>query len=275
MAMAQTYQTRIGHSQMLRSRERLSDAEEDLLKSYLNGDYTRVRQTIGRDAATRRLVHKMFETKGLRSIQRIVVYRSQTAPFDTGIGTQSIISSVLESQYADRFGSFRYVFLIEPNTPFIEIVWNLGSNQGQFTEIILPMNGFFAKSRSKGYDNFDTVFRFGTNPLSASPSSAKSASSSGRMNNVSPSAMQFMSLRGLEKFRSLPKYKQTKRALLHSLGYEDEFDLEIAGNTAEKEAYNNALSTSAVALTLSQVDAFKPDINPMQIDPLQDAPEAP
>lgn len=254
MNKAHTYQTRLGHSQTLKSLERLSDTEEELLKSYLNGDYTRVRQNIGRDATTRKMVHKMFETKGLRSTQKMVVYRSQTAPFDTGIGTQSIVSSVLEPQWADRFGSYKYVFLVEPNTPFLEITWNVGTNQGQFTEIILPMNGFFAKSRSKGYDAFDGVFRFSTSPISASATSANntSANSSSRMNNLSPSALQYMSLRGLETFRTLPKYKQTKKALLRVLGYEDEMDLEIAGNTAEKEAYNNALSTSAVVLSEAQ-----------------------
>lgn len=234
---------RIGPSQVLRCTDRLTDEEEALLKSYLNGNYTQVREQMARDASTRKLMHRIFSTKALRSSTEMILYRSQTQPFSVDIATSSIISTVREVNMSDRFGSLRYVFLVAPNVPYLEIEWNLGANNGRFTEVILPMNGYFRKSTTKQYPEFDAVYRFDTEPITASYSKSASASAK-KVAHISVLDINAMSLRGLEMFRALPKRKQTKRALLEVLGYADEFDLDIAGDTFEKDAYNNALSRS-------------------------------
>lgn len=231
---------RIGPSQLLRCAERLTSEEEGLLKSYLNGNYTVIRQKIGVTTSNeRKIIDNIFLYKALRSRDEMVVYRSQSHLFNTVNATNSIISTVRERAYSDRFGMLIYAFLVAPHVPYIEIEWNLGKNNGTFTEVILPPKGHFRKSTTKKFPTVDDVYSFDMKPSTPSPKSSPKVQKHTTMEEY-----HMMSLRNLDVFRDLPKRKQTKRALLDILGYEDASELELAGNTLEKNAYNNALSRS-------------------------------
>jgi len=232
------HKTVIGASQTLFSKQALTSQQVDILSAYLKGNYDQIRKEITGQSSVRSMIHEMFKERGLTSTTEFVVFRSQWNIFEPEIGTQSIISTVRESNMSDKFGSRKYAFVVAPGVPYLEIKWAIQSGE-PFTEIILPLGGFFRKSTTTKYPEVDAVYRFDVKPITKS--SVASASPASMRKVAAVSDINMMTLRGLEAFRALPKRKQTKRALLEILGFDDPEDIEYA-ESAERSAYNNALS---------------------------------
>lgn len=233
--------TIIGPSQTLYSSDTLTSAQLDVLSAYLKGNYGAIRNEIKTKGDVRQMMMKMFVERGLRTNTEFVVYRSQTVPFDAGIGAESIVSTVREPNMSDKFGPRKYAFIVAPNVPYLEISWAIQGG-AQFTEVILPLNGYFRKSTTTKYPEVDGVYRFDIKPITKASVSSKGSPSSRKAVQTGIDDIQMMSLRKLEEFRAMPRRKQTKRALLELLGYDDPDDIEIAGTSRELSAYNNALS---------------------------------
>ena len=249
----------MGPSQFVVSSESLSDKELDFLNNYLLRDYTSIRENMPRDKNMRSTVSTIF-AKGMTVGTKFVVYRSQTRPFDTNAGKQSIISTVKEPERCEGFGGISYAFILSPGVRYINVEWNLNDGKGPFTEIILPFDGHFRKVRkpAANLSQYNGVFRYNEqDQFSASVSNSASSPSRQRDRDRDQHQhmqhIQRMGFELLDEFRSLPTREQTKATLLDMLNkaYDASYSILTATNsnnslpfewaTPEKDAMKSLL----------------------------------